>query len=56
MNVGLSDSNLLAHLSEAAAGPLNAIGHSLAYEEMAAYSWVVCQSLAQVDCELSFNK
>jgi hypothetical protein len=44
MNVGLSDSGLLAHLSEATAGPLSGIGHSSAYEEMATYSWVVCRS------------
>ena len=40
MNVGLSDSGLLTHLSEATAGSLNGIGHSTAYEEMATYSWV----------------
>lgn len=40
MNVGLSDSGLLAHLSEATAGSLNGIGHSTAYEELATYSWV----------------
>jgi hypothetical protein len=40
MNVGLSDSGLLTHLSEATAGSLNGIGHSSAYEELATYSWV----------------
>ena len=40
MNVGLSDSGLLTHLSEATAGSLNGIGHSTAYEELATYSWV----------------
>jgi hypothetical protein len=39
-NVGLSDSGLLTHLSEATAGSLNGIGHSSAYEELATYSWV----------------
>ncbi len=39
-NVGLSDSGLLTHLSEATAGSLNGIGHSTAYEELATYSWV----------------
>ena len=38
MNVGLSDSGLLTHLSEATAGSLNGIGHSTAYEELATYS------------------
>ena len=38
MNVGLSDSGLLTHLSEATAGSLNGIGHSKAYEELATYS------------------
>ena len=38
MNLGLSDSGLLTHLSEATAGSLNGIGHSKAYEELATYS------------------
>lgn len=37
MNAGLSDSGLLAHLSEATAGTLSGIGHSTAYEEPATY-------------------
>lgn len=41
MNVGLSDSGLLTHLSEATAGSLNGIGHSTAYEELATYSLAV---------------
>jgi hypothetical protein len=41
MNVGLSDSGLLTHLSEATAGSLNGIGHSTAYEELATYSCVL---------------
>lgn len=40
MNVGLSDSGLLTHLSEATAGSLSGIGHSTAYEELATYSLV----------------
>src|SRR5258708_15008673 len=40
MNVGLSDSGLLTHLSEATAGSLSGIGHSTAYEELATYSFV----------------
>ena len=38
MNSGLSDSGLLAHLSEATAGTLSGVGHSTAYEELATYS------------------
>lgn len=41
LNTGLSDSGLLAHLSEATAGSLNGIGHSTAYEELAVYSLAV---------------
>ncbi|KAF8264922.1 hypothetical protein EI94DRAFT_1737298 [Lactarius quietus] len=41
MNVGLSDSGLLTHLSEATAGSLSGIGHSSAYEELATYSLAV---------------
>ncbi|KAH8093122.1 hypothetical protein BXZ70DRAFT_950158 [Cristinia sonorae] len=41
MNIGLSDSGLLAHLSEATAGTLSGIGHSTAYEELATYSLAV---------------
>lgn len=40
MNVGLSDSGLLTHLSEATAGSLSGIGHSTAYEELSTYSFV----------------
>lgn len=38
MNSGISDSGLLAHLSEVTAGSLNGVGHSTAYEELATYS------------------
>jgi len=41
MNTGLSDSGLLAHLSEATAGTLSGIGHSTPYEELATYSLAV---------------
>ncbi|KAI0295125.1 hypothetical protein B0F90DRAFT_1820697 [Multifurca ochricompacta] len=41
MNVGLSDSGLVTHLSEATAGSLNGIGHSSVYEELATYSLAV---------------
>jgi hypothetical protein len=41
LNAGLSDSGLLAHLSEATAGSLNGVGHSTAYEEIATYSLAV---------------
>ncbi|KAJ3553699.1 hypothetical protein NM688_g3475 [Phlebia brevispora] len=40
-NSGLSDSGLLAHLSEATAGTLSGVGHSTAYEELATYSLAV---------------
>ena len=40
MNSGLSDSGLLAHLSEATAGTLSGVGHSTAYEELNVYSSV----------------
>lgn len=40
MNSGLSDSGLLAHLSEATAGTLSGVGHSTAYEELDTYSLV----------------
>lgn len=40
MNVGLSDSGLLTHLSEATAGSLSGIGHSTVYEELGTYSFV----------------
>jgi len=36
-NSGISDSELLAHLSEATTGLLNGVGHSTAYEELATY-------------------
>ena len=38
VNSGLSDSGLLAHLSEATAGTLSGLGHSTPYEELATYS------------------
>ena len=38
MNAGLSDSGLLAHLSEATAGTLSGVGHSTPYEELATFS------------------
>jgi len=41
LNTGLSDSGLLAHLSEATAGTLSGVGHSTAYEEPATYSLAV---------------
>ncbi|KDR77909.1 hypothetical protein GALMADRAFT_1293338 [Galerina marginata CBS 339.88] len=41
LNSGMSDSGLLAHLSEATAGSLNGVGHSTAYEEVATYSLAV---------------
>lgn len=40
LNCGLSDSGLLAHLSEATAGSLSGIGHSTAYEELSTFSYV----------------
>ncbi|THU85880.1 hypothetical protein K435DRAFT_684718 [Dendrothele bispora CBS 962.96] len=41
LNCGLSDSGLLAHLSEVTAGSLNGVGHSTAYEELATFSLAV---------------
>ncbi|KAF8890949.1 hypothetical protein BD779DRAFT_1437942 [Infundibulicybe gibba] len=41
LNSGISDSGLLAHLSEATAGSLNGVGHSTAYEELGTYSLAV---------------
>jgi len=41
LNSGISDSGLLAHLSEATAGSLNGVGHSTVYEELATYSLAV---------------
>jgi hypothetical protein len=41
LNSGISDSGLLAHLSEATAGSLNGVGHSTAYEELATYRLAV---------------
>ncbi|KAF9553354.1 hypothetical protein CPC08DRAFT_822347 [Agrocybe pediades] len=41
LNSGVSDSGLLAHLSEATAGSLNGVGHSTAYEELATFSLAV---------------
>lgn len=49
MNVGLSDSGLVTHLSEATAGSLNGIGHSSAYEELATYS---CVSLSYIRIDM----
>ncbi|OCH86243.1 hypothetical protein OBBRIDRAFT_890611 [Obba rivulosa] len=40
-NAGLSDSGLLAHLSEATAGTLSGVGHSNAYGEPATFSLAV---------------
>lgn len=48
MNSGISDSGLLAHLSEATAGSLNGIGHSTAYEEIATYVYVIVQPCSSV--------
>ena len=41
LNSGLSDSGLLAHLSEATAGSLNGVGHSTVYEEIENYMWAL---------------
>ncbi|KAK0199800.1 hypothetical protein DFS33DRAFT_1267576 [Desarmillaria ectypa] len=41
LNTGLSDSGLIAHLSEATAGSLNGVGHSTAYEEVETYALAV---------------
>ncbi|KAJ7706365.1 hypothetical protein B0H17DRAFT_1126035 [Mycena rosella] len=41
LNSGLSDSGLIAHLSEATAGSLNGLGHSTVYEELSTYSLAV---------------
>ncbi|KAJ3969735.1 hypothetical protein EV361DRAFT_919305 [Lentinula raphanica] len=41
LNCGLSDSGLIAHLSEATAGSLSGIGHSTAYEEQSTFSLAV---------------
>ena len=41
LNSGISDSGLIAHLSEATAGSLNGVGHSTAYEEPATYRLAV---------------
>ena len=38
LNSGISDSGLIAHLSEATAGSLNGVGHSSAYEELTTFS------------------
>lgn len=61
LNCGLSDSGLLAHLSEVTAGSLNGIGHSTAYEELSTFSYAVCylsfitiSSFSQSGSELSF--
>lgn len=39
-NAGLSDHGLIYHVSEALAGSLTGIGHSLAYEEKEVYKFV----------------
>ena len=38
LNLGISDSGLLGHLSNATAGSLNGVGHSTPYEEIATYA------------------
>ena len=38
LNSGISDSGLIAHLSEATAGSLNGVGHSSVYEELTTFS------------------
>ena len=40
LNSGISDSGLIAHLSEATAGSLIGVGHSTAYGELATFSSV----------------
>lgn len=54
LNSGISDSGLLAHLSEATAGSLNGVGHSTAYEEIATYSYVVISRYIPSITELMF--
>ncbi|KAF8801748.1 hypothetical protein BYT27DRAFT_7226663 [Phlegmacium glaucopus] len=41
LNSGISDSGLIAHLSEATAGSLIGVGHSTAYEELTTFSLAV---------------
>jgi len=41
LNSGISDSGLIAHLSEATAGSLIGVGHSTAYEELSTFSLAV---------------
>ncbi|KAK1234538.1 hypothetical protein PQX77_002261 [Marasmius sp. AFHP31] len=41
LNCGLSDSGLLAHLSDVTAGTLSGVGHSTAYEELSNYALAV---------------
>jgi len=41
LNSGISDSGLIAHLSEATAGSLSGVGHSSAYEELTTFSLAV---------------
>ncbi|KAF9258763.1 hypothetical protein L218DRAFT_934493 [Marasmius fiardii PR-910] len=41
MNCGLSESGLLAHLSDVTAGTLSGVGHSTAYEELSNYALAV---------------
>ena len=57
MNIGLSDSGLLTHLSEATAGPLRGNGHSTAYEELATYSCVslLCVQLGSSSDEMGIG-
>ena len=38
LNSGISDSGLIAHLSEATAGSMIGVGHSTAYEELTTFS------------------
>lgn len=52
LNSGLSDSGLLAHLSEATAGSLNGVGHSTAYEDLAPYSYVFSSNFHALDSHL----
>jgi len=55
LNSGLSDSGLIAHLSEATAGSLNGVGHSMAYEELATDSCVAFLNLLSRRFHCSFR-